>query len=100
MGRIKTHHVTSEWGKVLDISANGLRILHKGSKPPEDGTETTLTIRSSLAAFTIDVRCSRSTKLGFRRWQLGIEILDADENARRELSILARAAIQGVSTDD
>ena len=96
-GRIKTPGVICDWGEVLDVSAKGLRILHKGGKPEPEGSESVLTIRSRLAAFDVKVRLQRVTKLSFRKYQLGVEILEPDENARRELSILARAAAQGVS---
>lgn len=96
-GRVKTPGVLCEWGQVLDLSSTGLRVLHKGARPAHEGDEMPLTIRSRLSTFTVNARAVRITKLGFRKWQVGVQILDASEEARRELCILARAAAQGGS---
>ncbi len=96
-GRIKTLKVSCEWGQVADISSTGLRVIHRGSRPVPENTDATITIRSPLSTFSIQVQVIRVTKLGFRKWQLGLHIIEADDLARAELCTLARAAAQGGS---
>lgn len=92
-GRLRCEGVQTPSGKVLDVSAGGLRIESKWPIRLEAGTAYVLRFRSELTpVFEAPVRVVWVKRFGFRRHGAGFAFLANSGRARRALTSIARDA--------
>lgn len=91
-GRMRCNNVNSSFGPVLDFSATGVRVLAKREvKPGENDSAIDIELQSDFDPVTVKVRVRWTRRLGFRRWEAGLEFVDVSDEVRSVLSEIARS---------
>lgn len=93
-GRVRAQTINCELGTVLDLSASGVRVRHKGRLKLRIGDQMAVSIRSGAFRTHVDARIIWLKKIGFRTFELGLEFVDLCPEAKKELLLLARSAPQ------
>ncbi len=91
-GRIRTHNLKCELGKVVDISASGLRILRKRKCTIRPGQTMMLNLRSDIDRFDVNTKVVRVIQLKNKRWEIAVELIAPDKEIREKLMVHARSA--------
>lgn len=91
-GRFRCNMLNSTLGEVLDISAAGLRVRHRGALRAGVGDCVPLTIALASSEIRVDVRIVWMRRTGFRRQEIGMEFINLDAASRSCLSDVARCA--------
>jgi c-di-GMP-binding flagellar brake protein YcgR len=93
-GRLRCENATSCIGKILDISASGMRVLRRGRLLLEVGNELSITVHPDPDAgepfLTLPSRVVWIERVGFRKHMYGIEFAELSDEQKRRLSELAR----------
>jgi hypothetical protein len=76
-------------GDVLDLSGSGLRVGRRGRQIVRVGDEFPLRLAYGSEAVLIHARVARAEKVGFRRYEYGLEMLNVDDATRRTLTRFA-----------
>lgn len=74
-GRIRCDGAECDLGAVVDLSAAGARLVHRGFAKPV-GRVMTLRFTHPIGPMPFTVKVVRSKTLGFLRQELGLEFLD------------------------
>lgn len=77
---------------MLDISASGMRIVHRGLSAIKTGEQGACTVGSVHGSFSIYYRVAWSHRISLSKWELGIEFVEPTPKANEVLSQIARAA--------
>lgn len=91
-GRLQTRDISCSLGKVLDISASGMRIIHRGISGVNAGEQGACTVGSVHGSFSVYYRVAWSRRISLSKWELGIEFLEPTPKATEVLANIARAA--------
>ena len=91
-GRLRTAEVTCSIGKVLGMSATGMKVLRQGRRVVSEGDQFTLTLKYRHFALPVDVRVVRILKRGFRKYEFGIAFEEVNPRIQSKLTDLARLA--------
>lgn len=91
-GRVKTDEVPSTLGRVIDLSASGMRVS-AGRKGPGVGAILDVGIQGVDGPFLIRAKVIRVIRRGLMGSEIGLEFDSPAENVRAELSQLARQAV-------
>ena len=91
-GRLATEGAVSTLGTVQDISASGMRVHRKGVPPVEVGQMFRLEIRLDIETLAVMVIVRRIVKLGWRRYEYGLEFSELTDADRARLTRFARTA--------
>ncbi|MCL4198717.1 MAG: PilZ domain-containing protein [Phycisphaerales bacterium] len=84
--------LTSSLGEVIDISAAGMRIAHRGQPRVEVGQGVEITLAFASTEVRLAARIVWMRRTGFRRHEIGVEFCDADPDTRTCLTEIARCA--------
>ena len=93
-GRIRTEAVTCSVGRVVDMSASGIRVERKGRRAVSEGDAFTITLKHGDFAMPVDVRVVRVEKKGFRRYVFGLSFEEVNPQIQAKLTQLARIAAE------
>lgn len=85
MGRVACEAVTCTLGEVLNASAAGLRVQLKGKPPAERRDIIGFNIHGPDGAFPVKAQVIWMKKRGFRRHEMGLQIIDPDISMRRKM---------------
>lgn len=91
-GRLQTRDISCSLGKVLDISASGMRIIHRGLSAVNSGEQGACTVGSVHGSFSVYYRVAWARRVSLSKWELGIEFVDPTPKASEVLAHIARAA--------
>ena len=92
-GRVRCDMLQSSMGEVTDISASGMRVLHKGSFHTACGKFLSTKLSCPTAQIQVMVRVCWFTKTGFRRHIVGLEFLKVDKATEKTLLEMLRFGI-------
>lgn len=91
-GRMRCNNVRTSFGPVLDFSATGVRVLSKREiKHLEEGEPLELQLLSDFDPVMVKVMVRWSRKLGFRRFEAGLEFVELTDEVRTVLGEIARS---------
>ncbi len=88
-GRVKTEFLTCDLGDVLDISALGMRVLHRGPLHVQGGVYTQAHMVFHGEPLELQTRVCWVRKVGFRKQILGLEFIDLTSRAKTLLPQIA-----------
>lgn len=93
-GRLRCEQTLCCIGQVVDLSASGMLVEHRGRLIVENGQELRLTVshESGESDVVVQVRVIRIERTGFRKHQFGLEFVDLEDDQKRQLAALARIA--------
>lgn len=93
-GRLRCFRTYSTLGEVIDLSASGIRVLHKGKPPLGIGDTFTIKVQSreSDLAVSLPARIVWIESAGRRKQHIGMTFLDLDDATQSRLARLARYA--------
>jgi len=99
-GRLRLELLESSLGEVIDMSASGMRVEHKGKMTlPKAAIERNVPIELTLKALTgnlkVRAKVVRIKKLGFRRHEIGLTFVDVTEEIAEALTRLVRISVDG-----
>lgn len=98
-GRLRVTNATSTMGKVIDISASGMRVRSR-TRPPEPGTQVRITIAGPSCSTESEARVVWVKKLGWLHYEMGLEFLSPVPEVRACLLEIARSAGEGRGLDE
>ena len=90
-GRMRCNNVDTSIGPVLDFSATGMRVLSKREIRMEEGQNLLVDIESAFDPVTVPVAVKWSRKLGWRRYETGVQFVDLTDEAKAVLAEIARS---------
>ncbi len=79
-------------GDVVDLSASGVRVFRRGRLKWRIGDAVKMTLKWREDEVEVTARILRVQKLGFRRYDLGIEFVDLALDAQSAIAELSRGA--------
>lgn len=91
-GRLRCDMLQCTFGEVVDLSAAGMRVQHRGWLRIKVGEETPLLLSFAAAKVTLRTRVVWMRRTGFRRHEIGFEFCDVSGEAQRRLLEIARGA--------
>jgi len=91
-GRIQTRDITCSLGKVLDISASGMRLVHRSLSGLNNGDEGACTVGSVHGSFSVYYRIAWARRISLSKWEMGVEFIEPTPKASEVLALIARAA--------
>ncbi len=91
-GRLRTHDMTSNFGRVMDLSRSGLRLRVGGRPSAKLGETIELDIEAGGAGIRLPATVVRVQRVGFASTDLGVEFPELSEDQQRGLAFLARLA--------
>jgi len=90
--RLGTSSLVCLLGEVLNISESGAMIHHRGGMTRKVGDHFTALLRHEGHAVIVHMKLVRCERVGYRRYNLGVEFQGVDNKALCDLGILADAA--------
>lgn len=96
-GRIRSKDVRTRLGEVLDLSASGMRVSARGARPPHYGTIMHLELKHPEGAVQVKSRVVWIKRIGFYRFEVGLEFEDVTPTTAAGLVIIARLALHSVA---
>ncbi len=91
-GRLRCDMLTCTFGDVVDLSAAGMRVRHKGGLRVAVDDSVSLTLSFAAAEVSLDARVVWMRRTGFRRHEIGFEFTDMSPETRECLHEIARCA--------
>lgn len=91
-GRLRCDMLNCTFGQVVDLSATGMRVQHRGSLKIKVGEMTDLTLSFASAEVSLKTRVVWMRRTGFRRHEIGFEFCDVSGEAQQCLMEIARCA--------
>lgn len=80
-------HIACNLGRVVDLSAGGVRI--ERARPLADRVQ--LRLGDDLGGIECEAKVARCRKLGFFRWEVGLQLPPLDDRDRATLTRLCTA---------
>lgn len=97
-GRIRVGNVRCTLGRVMDISAGGMRVLNRAMTPVKADTTVPVQVETGDGWVEATVRVAWVRAAGVFRQEMGLEFLMIEDDARRSLMDLAnRSGAAGFS---
>ncbi len=84
--------LNSSLGEVIDISAAGMRLAHRGVPRLAVGAAADVTLAFASTEVRLRARIVWMRRTGFRRHEIGVEFCQPDEKTRACLTEIARCA--------
>jgi len=94
-GRVPQEMLVCDLGPVLDLSSGGMRVL--GTRRRQG--ELDLTLWGEDLKLALRARVAWSRRLGFRRHEIGLALLEVDETVAELLSRVSRTTGPAGSSD-
>lgn len=91
-GRIKVELLECDLGDVVDLSASGMRVRRKAKKAPNDDEVMELTLTHLEGELPLKARVVWTKKSGFRKFDMGMEFVEMNEQAQSELNQIIRVS--------
>lgn len=91
-GRLRCDDTHSTLGQVRDLSGSGMRVVRQGRCLVDVGDEFAVMLRWDETSLPVRVEVVRVTKLGFRKFEYGLRFVDLNDEARGELTRIAKLA--------
>jgi len=91
-GRIRTEELECCLGKVVDLSASGLRVDGRGRQMVDTGQALDLSLHYPDGEIRVRCRVAHVTRTGFRKHVIGLEFLDLTDQTRSAITRLAHSA--------
>jgi len=90
----------SSLGEVIDMSACGMRVSHKGKvtlaqTALDKGLPIELTLKALTGELKVRAKVIRIKKLGFRRHEIGLTFVDVTDKIAEALTKLVRISVDG-----
>jgi hypothetical protein len=92
-GRVRCQWTHCNLGEVLDISSTGMRVLCKRRPAADVGSVLAAVIDGLDGPVDVAGKVIWKKKVGFFRWQIGVEFGDLLPASRKGLALLARASL-------
>lgn len=86
-GRIRTNSLASNIGSVVDVSAGGMRVLSRERL----GGEVHVRLHDGAVGLVLHAYVVRCTRLGFRKYDVGLQFLNVEPDTAKALTALAAA---------
>ena len=90
-GRIKGGKVSCNWGSVIDISGGGMRVR----SPRRLRGRLEVVIWTHHRRVTVRAEAVWCRRVGFRKYDVGLQFLDVTEDIKRELTAIGLYARHG-----
>lgn len=97
-GRVRCEGVTCAWGKLLDASATGARLISRRSLKP--GDIGVLEIEGPDRRFRVRAKIVWSRKRGWWKHEVGVQFVDVPPEARQQLTRIAEYGSRDVIIQD
>jgi len=91
-GRLRCDMLNCTLGHVVDLSAAGMRVHHRGSLRIKVGDAIPLSLSFASAEMTIQTRVVWMRRTGFRRHEIGFEFCEMSSAEQQCLLDIARCA--------
>ena len=92
-GRLRCEDLRCPLGTVMDLSASGMRVLHKGRLIGQLGDRfPTRLLTDADEELIVEAEIVRLEKVGFRKYSYGLTFVDMDGPTRAELTRLMHDA--------
>lgn len=88
-GRVAVEQVECDIGTVIDLSASGARLHRPGRLKPDSNGLVSLAVSDGECGVMLEATIVREVKLGWRRWEYGLQFVDVGQDARRVLTLIA-----------
>jgi len=92
-GRVRCQWTHCSLGAVQDISATGMRVISRRKLAADKGARIAAIVEGLDGEFDISGRIVWKKKLGWFKWEMGIEFDEVTPEARKGLALLARSAL-------
>ena len=89
-GRVRVGNVRCTLGRVMDISAGGMRVLNRSMTPVKAGAVIPVQVEALEGWVQASVRVAWVRPAGMFRQEMGLEIVEIEEEGRQALLELAR----------
>ena len=89
-GRLKTQEATCSLGRVVDISASGLKVRRSGKQKVSPGDTLNLDLQVASLTTSFPVRVVWVSKSGFFNTDIGLMFDDLSDQQRSELVTIAK----------
>jgi len=89
-GRIRCELVSCSLGRVLDVSASGVRVRGKGRPSIRVDDHVTMTLSCPAGEVVALLRCARLQRAGLFGFEAGLEFVQPTPELRRMLSFIAQ----------
>lgn len=97
-GRLRCNMLNSTLGEVLDLSAAGLRVRHRGWPRITVGEIVPLVLSVASSEVRVEARIVWMRRTGFRRHEIGVEFINLDAATRSCLSDISLCAARLAGT--
>lgn len=91
-GRVLCEMISCELGKVIDLSATGLRVKSRGGIKPPVGAFVALHVRWCGGSARLPARVTRIQRHGMFSWEFGLAFEELSPEHRSLLSDILRGA--------
>jgi hypothetical protein len=89
-GRVRVGNVRCTLGRVMDISAGGLRVLNRSMTPVKTNSIIPVQVEAAQGWVQASVRVAWVRPAGMFRQEMGLEIVEIEDEGRQALLELAR----------
>lgn len=96
-GRVRCQWTLCNIGEVIDISATGMRIRSRRKPAAQNGSRIAVIVEGIDGSFDVSGRIVWRKKVGFFRWEVGVELDEPSADVRKGLSLIARSALANES---
>jgi len=96
-GRLRCEDLRCSIVKIQNLSASGMRILHKGRDVAQIGDHIEIIIEYLDACMAVEAKLVHASKVGFRKYTYGFEFVNLSDKQRDRLNALARVASDTLS---
>jgi PilZ domain-containing protein len=93
-GRLRCEQTSCCIGQIVDLSASGMLVKHRGRLMIENEQNLCVTVshESGDSDVTVTVRVVRIERIGFRKHRYGLEFVDLQDGQKKQMVDLARTA--------
>lgn len=93
-GRIRCEMLQCHLGKVMDLSASGIRVHRRGRRVVNQDDKLCLTLESINLTLSLKARVAWVAKKGFLNYEFGMEFLEMTPETAASIASLARLVIE------
>ncbi len=96
-GRLRCELLTCGLGQVLDFSASGMRVAHRGRMELKEGESICLHLQVLHISQIVQARVVHVRKSGFRRHEVGLEFIEVTPEVSAGLLSIVRLAVSSLT---